>query len=86
MSLVVAGAPALPLIALRGSHGIRIRSGADGWIVLGVGEHPADSAAVRFAADEALLRGVPLEAVRAWRRPVYEPRASADRRRSGPPP
>jgi nucleotide-binding universal stress UspA family protein len=27
---------------------------------------------VRFAVDEARLRGVPLEAVRAWRCPVHE--------------
>ncbi|ALO98902.1 Stress-inducible protein [Streptomyces hygroscopicus subsp. limoneus] len=73
VSLAVAGHAHCPLIVVRGSHDNR--SGARGRIVLGVGEKRAGSAAVRFAVEEALLRGVPLEAVRAWRRPLHEPRA-----------
>ncbi|GGS55551.1 universal stress protein [Streptomyces cinerochromogenes] len=75
VSLAVAGHAHCPVIVLRGSHDTRIRSGADGRVVLGVGEDPAGSAALRFAAEEALLRGSTLEAVRAWRRPLHEPRA-----------
>ncbi|MFE1191190.1 universal stress protein [Streptomyces olivaceoviridis] len=73
VSVAVAGHAHCPLIVVRGSHDNR--SGARGRIVLGVGEKRAGSAAVRFAVEEALLRGVPLEAVRAWRRPLHEPRA-----------
>ncbi|MES4891578.1 universal stress protein [Streptomyces sp. NPDC096012] len=73
VSLTVAGHAHCPLIVVRGSHDNR--SGARGRIVLGVGEKRAGSAAVRFAVEEALLREVPLEAVRAWRRPLHEPGA-----------
>ncbi|MFE1452861.1 universal stress protein [Streptomyces olivaceoviridis] len=73
VSVAVAGHAHCPLIVVRGSHDNR--SGARGRILLGVGEKRAGSAAVRFAVEEALLRGVPLEAVRAWRRPLHEPRA-----------
>ncbi|GGY88789.1 universal stress protein [Streptomyces olivaceoviridis] len=73
VSVAVAGHAHCPLIVVRGSHDNR--SGARGRVLLGVGEKQAGSAAVRFAAEEALLRGVPLEAVRAWRRPLHEPRA-----------
>jgi nucleotide-binding universal stress UspA family protein len=41
-------------------------------IVLGVGEEPENSGAVRFAFEEARERRVPLEAVRAWRWPAHE--------------
>ncbi|MFF9000456.1 universal stress protein [Streptomyces achromogenes] len=75
VSVTVAGHAHCPLIVLRGSHDNQVRPGPAGRIVLGVGEKPADSAAVRFAAEEASLRGAGLEAVRAWRRPVHEPRA-----------
>ncbi|WP_181794670.1 universal stress protein [Streptomyces sp. WELS2] len=75
VSVTVAGHAHCPLIVLRGSHDNQVRPGPAGRIVLGVGEKPADSAAVRFAAEEALLRGAELEAVRAWRRPLHEPRA-----------
>jgi nucleotide-binding universal stress UspA family protein len=75
VSVTVAGRAHCPVIVLRGSHDNQARSGRHGRIVLGVGEKPTHSAAVRFAVEEALLRGVPLEAVRAWRRPLHEPRA-----------
>ncbi|WP_336113632.1 universal stress protein [Streptomyces sp. PTD9-10] len=71
VSLTVAGHAHCPVIVLRGSHDNQARSGTRGRIVLGVGEKPTGSAAVRFATEEAVLRGVPLEAVRAWRRPAH---------------
>ncbi|MFG2120412.1 universal stress protein [Streptomyces sp. NPDC048710] len=70
VSVTVAGHAHCPVIVLRGSHVNQVRAGARR-IVLGVGE-TADAAAVRFAVEEARLRGVPLEAVRAWRSPAYE--------------
>jgi nucleotide-binding universal stress UspA family protein len=75
VSVTVAGHAHCPVIVVRGSHDNQARSGARGRIVLGVTEKPTHSAAVRFAIEEALLHGVPLEAVRAWRRPLHEPRA-----------
>ncbi|MEV6294930.1 universal stress protein [Streptomyces sp. NPDC051896] len=75
VSVAVAGHAHCPVIVLRGSHDNQARTGAHGRIVLGVGEKPAGSAAARFAIEEALLRRVPLEAVRAWRRPLHEPPA-----------
>ncbi|KUN82466.1 universal stress protein [Streptomyces bungoensis] len=71
VGVMVAGHAHCPVIVLRGSHDNQARSGARGRVVLGVGEKPAGSAAVRFAVEEARLRGVPLEAVRAWRRPAH---------------
>ncbi|MEU7059112.1 universal stress protein [Streptomyces sp. NPDC046197] len=71
VSVTVAGHSHCPVIVLRGSHDNQARAGAHGRIVLGVGERPTGSAAVRFAVEEALLRGVPLEAVRAWQRPAH---------------
>ncbi|MER6126886.1 universal stress protein [Streptomyces sp. NPDC001795] len=71
VSVTVAGHAHCPVIVLRGGHDNHVRSGARR-IVLGVGEKPADSAAVRFAVEEARRRGVPLEAVRAWRCPAHE--------------
>ncbi|MGW7820519.1 universal stress protein [Streptomyces puniciscabiei] len=73
VSLTVAGHAHCPVIVLRGSHDGLARTGIRGPIVVGVGEKPAGSAAVRFAVEEALLRGVPLDAVRAWRRPAAAP-------------
>ncbi|MET9450524.1 universal stress protein [Streptomyces cinerochromogenes] len=75
VSVTVAGHAYCPVIVLRGSHDNQARSGVRGRVVLGVSEKPTHSAAVRFAIEEALLHGVPLEAVRAWRRPLHEPRA-----------
>ncbi|MFF7356413.1 universal stress protein [Streptomyces filipinensis] len=75
VSVTVAGHAHCPVIVLRGSHDNQARSGAHGRIVLGVSEKPTHSAAARFAIEEALLHGVPLEAVRAWRRPLHEARA-----------
>ncbi|WP_129305294.1 universal stress protein [Streptomyces sp. L2] len=75
VSLTVAGRAHCPVIVLRGRHDTHIGPGAGGRIVLGVGAEPGHSAAARFAVGEAVSRGVPVEAVRAWRRPLHEPRA-----------
>ncbi|MFE7323596.1 universal stress protein [Streptomyces sp. NPDC057565] len=71
VGVTVVGHAYCPVIVVRGSHDNRVRTGARR-IVLGVGEKPADAAAVRFAVEEAKRRGVPLEAVRAWRCPAHE--------------
>ncbi|MFI2206516.1 universal stress protein [Streptomyces sp. NPDC020192] len=72
VSVTVAGHAHCPVIVLRGSHDNRGVPGRHGRIVVGVGEEPADAAAMRFAIEEARRRGVPLEAVRAWRCPAHE--------------
>jgi nucleotide-binding universal stress UspA family protein len=72
VSLAVAARADCPVIVLRGSQHSRADSTMRGRVVLGVGEEPANSAAVRFAFEEAAERRVPLEAVRAWRCPGYE--------------
>ncbi|WP_336115411.1 universal stress protein [Streptomyces sp. PTD9-10] len=59
-----------PVVVLRGGHDDRALPGNPGRIVLGVDEKPAGSAALRFAAEEAGLRGVPLEAVHVSRHGV----------------
>ncbi|MCS0603112.1 universal stress protein [Streptomyces sp. LP11] len=75
----VAGHAHCPVVVLRGGHDNRVRPGTRGPVVLGVGDRPAGSPAVRFATGEALLRGVPLEAVRAWRRPARTPAQERER-------
>lgn len=72
VSLIVAGHAQCPMVVVRGNHDNQARTGTHGRIVVGVGEKPAGSAAVRFAFEEAQRRGVPLEAVRAWRWPAHE--------------
>ncbi|AVZ71378.1 universal stress protein [Streptomyces lunaelactis] len=72
VSLAVAARADCPVIVLRGSHDNQANSAMRGPVVLGVGEEPENSAAVRFAFQEAAERRVPLEAVRAWRCPGYE--------------
>ncbi|MFC9679649.1 universal stress protein [Streptomyces sp. NPDC056948] len=73
VSLAVAGHADGPVIVVRGDHddqaGARTRCRR---IVVGVPDHGADSAAVRFAFREAARRAAPLEAVRAWHSPAYE--------------
>ncbi|CAL9350951.1 universal stress protein [Streptomyces cellulosae] len=69
VALGVAARAGCPVVVLRGSHDNQAVPPVRGRIVVGVGEHPA---AVRFAAAEARRRGVPLEVVRAWRRPASE--------------
>ncbi|MFE9775299.1 universal stress protein [Streptomyces sp. NPDC005931] len=68
-----------PLVVVRGDvdrDDVTRRPGR-GRIVVGIGEEAETAAAVRFAAEEALLREVPLEAVRAWRRPAHGRAADA---------
>ncbi|WP_405859206.1 universal stress protein [Streptomyces sp. NBC_01515] len=72
VSLIVAGHAQCPMVVVRGHHDDQAPTGAHGRVVVGVGEKPAGSAAVRFAFEEARRRGVPLEAVRAWRWPAHE--------------
>jgi nucleotide-binding universal stress UspA family protein len=68
VSLTVAGHAHCPVIIVRGSHDNQARSGQHGRIVVGVGER----ATVAFAVEEATRRGVPVEAIRAWRCPAHE--------------
>ncbi|GAA3501485.1 universal stress protein [Streptomyces prasinosporus] len=72
VSLTVAARAHCPVIVLRGGHDGRAASGAGRRVLVGVGEGARGAAAVRFAAEEARLRGVPLEAVRAWQYPLRE--------------
>ncbi|MGW5613033.1 universal stress protein [Streptomyces sp. NPDC003877] len=72
VSLTVAGHADCPVIVLRGSHDNQATPPVRGRVVVGVGADVKESAAVRFAVEEARRRGVPLEAVRAWRCPAYE--------------
>ncbi|MFD7406835.1 universal stress protein [Streptomyces sp. NPDC059866] len=72
VSLAVAAHADCPVIVLRGSHDNQATPPVHGRVVVGVGEDAKESAAVRFAAEEARRRGVPLEAVRAWRCPAHE--------------
>ncbi|MGP3927403.1 universal stress protein [Streptomyces sp. 8N616] len=69
VSLSVAGRATCPVIVVRGA-GLNQR-GTFHRIVLGVGDTTEGSAAVRFAFREAEVRGCPLFAVRAWRRPAH---------------
>ncbi|ULR48967.1 universal stress protein [Streptomyces deccanensis] len=72
VSLAVAAHADCPVIVLRGSHDNRATPPVHGRVVVGIGDEAKESAVVRFAAEEARRRGVPLEAVRAWRCPAHE--------------
>ncbi|MFG3551723.1 universal stress protein [Streptomyces sp. NPDC047725] len=72
VSLAVAGHADCPVVVLRGSHDNQATHAVRGRVVVGVGEGADDTAVVRFAAEEAQRRGVPLAAVRAWRVPAHE--------------
>ncbi|MGW6912104.1 universal stress protein [Streptomyces sp. NPDC054940] len=72
VSLTVAAHAHCPVIVLRGSHDNQATPPVHGRVVVGVGEDAEASSAVRFAYEEARRRGVPLEAVRAWRCPAHE--------------
>ncbi|WP_105968174.1 universal stress protein [Streptomyces geranii] len=72
VSLTMAGHAHCPVVVVRGSHDNQALPATHGRVVVGVGEQPVASAAVRFAADEARRRGAELEAVRAWRCPGHE--------------
>lgn len=72
VSLSVAAHADCPVIVLRGNHDKQAVPGTHRRVLLGVGEDGAESAAVRFAVDEARRRGARVEAVRAWRCPAHE--------------
>jgi nucleotide-binding universal stress UspA family protein len=72
VSLAVAARADCPVIVLRGSHDIQADAGMRQPVVLGVGEEPHTTEAVRFAFQEAEERRVALQAVRAWRCPSHE--------------
>ncbi|BBC30182.1 Universal stress protein/MT2061 [Streptomyces graminofaciens] len=72
VSLTVAAHAHCPMIVIRGNHDNHALPATHGRIVLGVGEKPTSSAAVRFAFEEARRRGARVEAVRAWRCPAHE--------------
>lgn len=72
VSLTVAGHAHCPMVVVRGSHDNQARTGTHGRVVVGVAEKPTGSAALGFAYEEARRRGVPVEAVRAWRCPTHE--------------
>ncbi|MEV5845283.1 universal stress protein [Streptomyces sp. NPDC051985] len=72
VSLTVAGHAHCPMVVIRGNHDNQAAHPVHGRVVVGVGEEGKESAAVRFAYEEARRRKVPLEAVRAWRTPAYE--------------
>ncbi|CAM5566059.1 universal stress protein [Streptomyces aurantiogriseus] len=72
VSLAVAAHADCPVIVLRGSHDNQATPPVRGRVVVGIGEEAKASAVVKFAYEEAQRRGVPLEAVRAWRCPAHE--------------
>ncbi|MGW0585454.1 universal stress protein [Streptomyces sp. NPDC002920] len=72
VGLTVAAHAECPVIVLRGSQDNRVRPVARGRVVVGIGEKATDSAALRFAVQEAKLRHTTLDAVRAWRCPAHE--------------
>ncbi|WP_327319533.1 universal stress protein [Streptomyces sp. NBC_01235] len=72
VSLTVAAHAACPVIVLGGGHDNRVSAGSGGRVVVGVGEKGTDSAALRFAVQEARVRHATLDAVRAWRCPAHE--------------
>lgn len=72
VSLSVAAHADCPVIVLRGSHDNQATPPVHRRVVVGVGDDPEHSAAVRFAFAEALRRDVPLDVVRAWRCPAHE--------------
>ncbi|MDN0200027.1 universal stress protein [Streptomyces sp. S.PNR 29] len=71
VGLTVAGHAHCPVVVVRGSHDDQAVPGTHRRIVVGVGDNAKDSAAVRFAYEEARLRRARLEAVRAWRCPAH---------------
>ncbi|MFF4896007.1 universal stress protein [Streptomyces sp. NPDC001068] len=82
VSLTLAGHAHCPTVVVRGAPGDRGAAPSRGRVVLCVGTDGKRSPVVRFAYEEARRRGVPLDAVRAWRMPAYEttdlPRTSAE--------
>ncbi|GAA3246305.1 universal stress protein [Streptomyces sp. XM83C] len=72
VSLTVAGRADCAVVLVHGHDaGPEPPVPADERVVVGLGGGAEEGAVVRFAAEEARLRGVPLEVVRAWKRPAY---------------
>ncbi|MFF2848832.1 universal stress protein [Streptomyces sp. NPDC058001] len=70
VSLTVAAHARCPVVVVRGDKaGL---AGTHGKILLGVGDAPVGSEAVRFAFEEAAVRRSTLSAVRTWRVPSHE--------------
>ncbi|WP_030038074.1 universal stress protein, partial [Streptomyces resistomycificus] len=72
VSLTVATHAHCPVIVVRGSREDQAPPALHGRVVVGVGADGKESEAVRFACEESKMRGVRLEAVRAWRSPGHE--------------
>ncbi|WP_328476085.1 universal stress protein [Streptomyces sp. NBC_00377] len=72
VSLTVAARAACPVIVVRPGNDNQVRAGTRRRVAVGVGEQGTDSAALRFAVQEARLRRASLDAVRAWRCPAHE--------------
>ncbi|MEV8550199.1 universal stress protein [Streptomyces glaucescens] len=72
VSTAVAARADCPVVLVRGNHDNQAAVATHGHVVVGVGDGAEESAVIHFAADEARLRGVPLTAVRAWRRPAHD--------------
>jgi nucleotide-binding universal stress UspA family protein len=70
VSLAVAARAVCPVVVVRGTE--PRAEGSHGPVVVGVGDDPEHTGAVRFAVREAELRGCALTAVRAWRSPAHE--------------
>jgi nucleotide-binding universal stress UspA family protein len=70
VSFAVAARAVCPVIVVRGME--QNRQGSFQRVVVGVGDSPEGSAAVRFAFHEAEARGCALHVVRAWRCPMRE--------------
>ncbi|PAZ10939.1 universal stress protein [Streptomyces sp. SA15] len=62
-----------PVVVVRGTP--YNQQGANGRIVVGLGEAATSTAAIRFAFREAEARRCALDAVRVWRRPAHKPLA-----------
>ncbi|GHE55918.1 universal stress protein [Streptomyces capitiformicae] len=70
VSLAVTARAGCPVVVVRGAEP-NVR-GSLGRVVVGVGDGPEGTGAVRFALREAETRGCALTAVRAWRSPAHE--------------
>ncbi|WP_108933492.1 universal stress protein [Streptomyces ardesiacus] len=69
VSLAVAARSDCPVVVVRGDK--PALSGSHERVLLGAGEADTSGEAVRFAFQEAALRGCELYVVRAWRYPAY---------------
>ncbi|MBC9716047.1 universal stress protein [Streptomyces sp. TRM66268-LWL] len=70
VSLTVATQADCPVVVVRGTQDNRDTGARHGRVVVGVADAPTE--AVRFAYEEARLRGAILSAVRAWRCPTHD--------------